>query len=69
MKFYKIRYGDWGRRYAPEDQIAEWTTNRKEAERIAKDNADGDYESKIFEIDIPTDKAGLLDWLNNNVYR
>jgi len=69
MKFYRIDYGDWGLRFIHGEQSVEWATNKRDAERIARENDDGDYLSTINEIDVPTDKKGLLVFLNENIWR
>lgn len=69
MKFYRIDYGDWGGRFHENDQTIEWATNKREAEKIAREADDGAYKSTITEIDVPTDKDGLLGFLNRNVWR
>jgi len=69
MKFYRIDYGDWGQRFIHGEQSVEWATNKRDAERIARENNDGDYLSKINEIDVPTDKNRLLVFLNENIWR
>jgi hypothetical protein len=70
MKFYRIEYGDCEFfKLRNNEQTCEWTTTKREAEFIARQNDDGDYKSRITEIDVPTDKVGLLAFLNANVWR
>lgn len=69
MKFYKVQWEYEGER----DIFYNWTTNKRDAEQIMSDNIEI-YEPdekfhKITVIDVPTDKEGLLKWLNNNVYK
>jgi len=68
MRLYRIDYGDCeGFKRRNGEQTVEWAGNRRDAERIARENHDGDYRSRISEIDVPTDKAGLIEFLNRTV--
>lgn len=70
MKFYKIIYGDCeGFKARQNIQTVEWATTKKEAEKIARENHDGDYHSTIHEIELKTDKASLLEFLNKEIWR
>lgn len=67
MKFYRV---EW--KYEDErDGSYDWVTTKRDAERMMRDNmaifeADEKYH-KITEVNVPTDKAGLLEWLVENV--
>lgn len=70
MKFYRIDYGDcMCRKFDNREQTVEWATNKREAERVARENDDGDYKSRVTEIEIPMNKSGLLEFLNENIWR
>lgn len=64
MQFYRVDY------YAPNstDQATEWATTKGDAAQIALDNRCGDYDARITPVDIPTSKAGLLAFLNDNIW-
>jgi hypothetical protein len=64
MRFYRINY------YAisDTDQATEWATSQKEAARIARENRCGDYEAKIESVDIPMTRAGMIAFLNENIF-
>lgn len=60
MKFYAAVWsGD-----EPTAGNLEWFTNKRDAEREA--NANG---GRLFSIDVPTDKKGLLAFLQDNLWR
>jgi len=63
MRFYRVNYFAMSN----EEQSTEWTTSMAAAEKIARDNRCGDYEPTIIAVDIPTDKTGLLSFLNENI--
>lgn len=68
MRLYRIDYGDCeGFRARNHETVVEWAGNKRDAERIARENHDGDYRPRITEIDVPTDKAGLIVFLNRTV--
>lgn len=68
MRLYRIDYGDCeGFKARNNETVVEWAGNRRDAERIARENHDGDYLSHISAIDVPTDKAGLIEFLNRTV--
>lgn len=68
MKLYRIDYGDCeGFKRRNGETTVEWASNLRLAERIARENHDGDYLSRITIVDVPTDKAGLLEFLNRTV--
>lgn len=68
MKVYRVRYQD-----RDEGGVVSWHGNMKSA-REALRNAnngtpDGIEPTDISHIDIPTDRIGLLSWLNRNMKR
>lgn len=68
MKLYRIDYGDCeGFKARNGETTVEWARNKRDAERIARDNNDGDYHSRITEVFVPTDKTGLIEFLNRTV--
>lgn len=67
MKFYRIDYPV--NEVEPTAVQTEWATNKREADRLARQGADGMYEANVKEVDVPTDRAGLLAFLNANIWR
>lgn len=66
MKLYLVEYGDCeGFRRQNGEQTKEWASNKKDAARIANENHDGDYKSSVKLLDVPTDKKGLIEFLNS----
>jgi hypothetical protein len=58
MKFYRVRY------CCHDDEsgaTVDWFTTKRAAER---EHRDGGFHSTLDVIDVPTDKAGLLQFLN-----
>lgn len=52
------------------DTTTKWVGTKAEAVAARKELTDTGYKRADIdsdEIDVPTDKAGLLDWLNKNV--
>lgn len=69
MRLYRIDYGDCeGFKARNGETVVEWTGTKRDAERIARDNHDGDYHSRITPIEVPTDKAGLIGFLNRTCH-
>lgn len=69
MKFYRVQWEYEGERGV----YYNWTTSKHEAEQIMRENIkiyepDESFH-KITEVDVPTDKNGLLIWLMQNVYK
>jgi hypothetical protein len=65
VKLYRIDYGDCeGFKAQNNEQTVEWTGNLRNAKRIARENHDGDYHSRISVVDVPTHKSGLIEFLN-----
>lgn len=65
MKLYKIIFGDCeGRKASNNEQTIEWASSKREAEKIARENHDGDYLSTVQEVKLKTDKKSLLEFLN-----
>lgn len=50
-------------------QTREWFGNKKSAEKAARASAYGDYEARITEVDVPTTRVALLDFLNENLWQ
>lgn len=70
MILYRIDYGDCERtKFRNNEQTVEWASNLRAAERIARENDDGDYHSTITKVAVPTDKAGLIAFLNEVAWR
>lgn len=68
MRLYRIDYGDCeGFKRRNREQTVEWAGNLRDAERIARENHDGDYHSTVTAVDVPTGKAGLIEFLNRTV--
>lgn len=68
MRLYRIDYGDCeGFKRRNNEQTVEWASNKRDAERIARENHDGDYHSRVTVVDVPADKAGLIEFLNKMV--
>lgn len=66
MKLYRIEFGfDEG----GDSKIGvAWAGTQAEAKAKHKDLMEGDnYDIETTPVEIPTDKPGLLDWLNRNV--
>lgn len=69
MRVYRIDYGDCeGFKAKRREAVVEWAGNLRDASRIARENHDGDYLSRITAVDVPTGKAGLLAFLNETVF-
>lgn len=68
MRIYRIDYGDCeGMRRRNGEQTVEWAGNKRDAERIARESHDGDYLSRVTAVEVPADKAGLIEFLNRTV--
>lgn len=69
MKLYCVRFYD-----AQRGQLLSWHASKSEAERTlrllqatARENGNGSVgPDEVEPMDIPTDRAGLLSWLNLN---
>lgn len=64
MKFYRVNYYSMDE----SEQSTEWATSKEAAEKIARDNRCGDYEPSIAPVEVPLDRAGLLAFLNENIW-
>lgn len=60
MKLYQATW----REDEPTAQNSEWFGNCKNAEKCAKENG-----GIVKKIEVPTDRVGLLDFLNEKVWR
>lgn len=60
MKFYRAQW----REYEPTASDCEWFTNKRDAEKSAREN-----DGRVVEVDVPTDRAGLLAFLTEHVWR
>lgn len=68
MKFYKVSAVASVQDESP-DSATHWVGTQSDAAAARKKLAADGFkrvEIKTDEIDVPTDKAGLLDWLNKN---
>lgn len=63
MTFYRVRL--WSERKGAVSAFV-WYKSRAEAEACAKHWMGGDYKASIGQFDVPTDEAGLLDFLNRH---
>jgi hypothetical protein len=61
MKFYRAVWKD----DEPTAANCEWFTNKRDAEREASAN----WRGNVLEMDVPTTKAGLLEFLNERCWR
>jgi hypothetical protein len=64
VKFYRVNFFGLD----PSEQTTEWATSVAAAEKIARDNRCGDYEPSVTPVEVPTDKAGLLAFLNEHIW-
>lgn len=67
MKLYEISIQS-----PDEGNVVAWASAMADAKKIAKQMKDewsASNDAAIKEIDFPTDKAGLLNWLNRNFTR
>lgn len=67
MKLYRIEYGVTDE--ANRDLVCvQWAGTQAEAKKIERELMDGDaYDIDCETIDVPTDKPGLLEWLNQHM--
>ena len=67
MKLYRVNLSDPGA-----GQVVEWFSNKRDADRRLREwqrengPDNGGHPEYIQPTEVPTDKAGLLRWLNNN---
>ena len=61
MKFYRVSWQE----PEPTAGDCEWFTNKRAAEKAERDN----YDSRLTEFDVPTDRAGMLAFLNEHLWR
>lgn len=59
MRIYCVSYDDHDR-----GTVLHWTGSRQKAERFAREA--GPSISTVIKHEIPTDKTGLVDWLNKH---
>jgi hypothetical protein len=64
MKLYRVNYYS----VCNTDTATEWASSQKAADKIARDNRCGDYEATITPVEVPTDRAGLIAFLNDNIF-
>lgn len=62
MRFFRI---DWPVR-EPTEQATDWATSKRVADKIARES--GDPDARVTEIDVPTDKDGLLAFLRKEIW-
>lgn len=62
MKFYRI---DWTES-EPTALQTDWATTQRQANRLALDAGET---SRVREVDVPTDKDGLLAFLKQHIWR
>lgn len=62
MRFYRITWAD----DEPTAQTCAWATTQRAANTLA---VEAGPSSRVSEVDVPTDKAGLLQFLNTNLWR
>lgn len=68
MKFYKVKAVASVQDVTP-DSETHWVGTQADAAKARKKLADDGFkraEITTDEVDVPTDKTGLLDWLNKN---
>jgi hypothetical protein len=63
VKFYRI---DWRDDFEPTAQQTDWATTQREANSLAVEAGDS---SLVTLVEVPTDKAGLLAFLKENLWR
>lgn len=59
MKFYCVAHQD-----VDQGVVLEWFTSLREAKKCARDHQEDYMDTR--HVDVPTDQAGLLAWLNSN---
>lgn len=66
MNFYRVEYGFTRRR---EELVGrEWVGTRAAADQRKKELMQGSaYDIDIQSVEVPTDKPGLLAWLNDHL--
>lgn len=60
MKFYRASWRD----EEPTSQNCEWFTTKRTAEKEARGSR-----GRVVEVDVPTNRAGLLEFLNAKCWR
>tara|TARA_R110001599_G_scaffold21851_4_gene81457 strand:+ start:1424 stop:1648 length:225 start_codon:yes stop_codon:yes gene_type:complete len=66
MKIY-ITLEDGKKRYYANKQVAK--RNAKKSLKYYEENGDSDHSCDVVEVeDVPTNKKGLIEWLNENAY-
>jgi hypothetical protein len=67
MRFYRLNHGDANLGNAVTWFASERAAKQELARLRETGELDTSYPSSIDLVNIPTDKAGLLDWLNANL--
>lgn len=62
MRFFRVDWPD----DEPTAQTTDWATNKRAADRLARES--GSPDARVTEIDVPTDKAGLLAFLREHIW-
>lgn len=52
-----------------EGYMAVWAASERDCRKLAKNSFAGNKIEACFQVEIPTNKKGLIDWLNENLNR